>query len=112
MGSAHGPLLPPCPDWVRVSILGSQGPPPLDRLVRPMSVGFGPGSLPWTVCASGRAGVRTGARRRRAVNQFFRPIGQIPSMPQAMVGIRPPAEEAGPRADSEDQMDHARDTVR
>jgi hypothetical protein len=112
MGSGHGPVLPPDPDWVRVSMLWGQGPPPLDRLVRPMSVGFGPGSLPGTVCAPGRAGVRTGASRRRAVNQFFRPAGQIPSMPPAMVGIRPPAEEAGPRADSEDHMDHARDTVR
>jgi hypothetical protein len=41
------------------------------------------------------------------VNRFFTPLGDRPVMPQAMVGIRPPAENVGRRTDSQDLMDHA-----
>jgi hypothetical protein len=43
------------------------------------------------------------------VNRFFTLLGHRPIMPQAMVGIRPPAENLERRSDSQDLMDHARD---
>jgi hypothetical protein len=43
------------------------------------------------------------------VNRFFTLLGHRPIMPQAMVGIRPPAENLGRRTDSQDLMDHAQD---
>jgi hypothetical protein len=48
-------------------------------------------------------------RDANLVNRFFTLLGHRPVMPQAAVGIRPPAENLERRTDSQDLMDHAQD---
>ena len=74
---------------------------------RSRSGGQGPGARPERLrFADASSADRIGNRSRQP---FLCLAGQILIMPQATVGLRPPAPTAAPRADSQGLMDHIQD---